>query len=85
MAKTLRFLRRDEVCERTGLNKDTINYLERRGEFPQRRRLTARLVGWVEAEIIQWIKDRPLGADTATAAAVRNLRQYHNGDKEEAQ
>lgn len=58
-----KILRRHEVVERTGLNRNLISELERRGEFPARRRLSTRASGWIEAEIDNWILTRPLAAD----------------------
>lgn len=69
MAATIRFLRPKQVCERTGLRYRQLAYLEDRGQFPPRRRLTTRLVGWVESEIDDWLNSRPLGAEAPTDIA----------------
>lgn len=61
----MRILRKEEVADRTGLSKTTIWRLERDGDFPPRRRLGSNSVGWVEAEIDEWLKNRP----TATPAS----------------
>jgi len=53
------FLRLPQVQTRTGLCKSTIYQLESRGLFPRRQQLSARAVGWDEAEIQQWKASRP--------------------------
>lgn len=53
-----KFLLRDEVEEVTGLSKSTIRRLERAGNFPKRRLLSQRRVGWVEVEVMDWISTR---------------------------
>jgi prophage regulatory protein len=50
-----RILRENEVRSRTGLSRTTRWRLERQGTFPLRRRLSANTVGWVEAEIDEWV------------------------------
>lgn len=55
-----RFLRLPAVMERTGLGRDAVYKLERRGEFPHRRRISARASGWIESEVAAWIESRPL-------------------------
>lgn len=57
-AAPLRLLRFPTVRERTGLSRSTIWRLERRGEFPRHRRISANAVAWVEDEIMQWIQSR---------------------------
>lgn len=54
----LRFLRFPSVRARTGLSRSTIWRLERRGEFPRHRRISTNAVGWIEAEISNWIRQR---------------------------
>lgn len=55
---TVRILRIDEVAERIGLSRSTIWRLERRQEFPPRRRLGPNAVGWFDNEIEEWIRSR---------------------------
>lgn len=52
----LRLLRFPAVRERTGLSRSTIWRLERRGEFPRHRRISANAVAWVEEEVADWIR-----------------------------
>jgi prophage regulatory protein len=51
-------LRRADVERATGLPRSTIYELMARGTFPKPIRLSARAVGWLEAEILAWQKDR---------------------------
>lgn len=51
-------LRRPEVERRTGLRSTRLDELESRGEFPKRVKISARAVGWVEAEISAFIRSR---------------------------
>jgi prophage regulatory protein len=53
-----RLLRFPTVRERTGLSRSTIWRLERRGEFPRHRRISANVVAWMEDEVIAWILSR---------------------------
>ena len=55
-----RILRRHDLKAMTGLSDSTIERLERRGEFPQRRRLGPASVGWLVEEIERWIETRPI-------------------------
>ncbi len=57
---TVHILRRPDVAVATGLRKAQIDRLEARGEFPKRRRLSARAVGWKSNEVQAWIDSRPL-------------------------
>ena len=56
-----RFLREAECARVTGLSRSTRFRLERRGEFPPRRRLSANTVGWLESEVQRWIRARAEG------------------------
>ena len=51
-------LRVDQVMARTALSRTTLWRLERRGAFPERRQLSPGAVGWVEAEVEEWILSR---------------------------
>ena len=54
-----RIIRRPKVCRLTGLSNSTLERLERAGEFPSRRQLGPNSVGWVRAEIEDWLATRP--------------------------
>lgn len=51
-------LRRREVERRTGMSRTTIYVRMARGDFPEPVSLGARSVGWIEAEVAQWIARR---------------------------
>lgn len=53
-----RFLREAEVKRVTGLSRTTRWRLERRGQFPKRRRLSQNAIGWLESEIHSWMAAR---------------------------
>ena len=58
MDKTIIFLRTHQVIKKVGLSRQTIWRLEKEGKFPQRRRLGAKSVGWLEEEVHQWMESR---------------------------
>jgi prophage regulatory protein len=53
-----RFLRLNDVKNRTGLSRSTIYLNINRGIFPKPISLGARCVGWLESEIDAWIDMR---------------------------
>jgi prophage regulatory protein len=53
-----KILRRPDVEARTGLARSTIYDWMKRGEFPQPVALGARLVGWREHDIEEWLAAR---------------------------
>ena len=55
---TLKLLRFPMVRERTGLSRSTIWRLERCGDFPKHRRISANVVAWVEEEVLSWIHSK---------------------------
>lgn len=54
----VRFLRLPEVLDRTGLSRSTIYVRLDQGRFPRPVSLGARAVGWIEAEVDEWIRER---------------------------
>lgn len=56
----MRVLRLPEVEERVGLHRTTIWRHERAGNFPARRQLGTNSVGWLESEVDEWIRSRPI-------------------------
>jgi prophage regulatory protein len=60
LASPTRLLRRPEVKAITGLSNTTRDELEFADRFPRRVRLTehGRAVGWVEAEVTEWVAGR---------------------------
>jgi prophage regulatory protein len=77
----IRFLRLPEVLERTGLSRSTIYVRLAEGRFPRPVRLGGRAVGWIEAEIGEWVAERIAesrfeGAETRERGeAARGLRE----------
>ncbi len=57
MQTATRILRVNQVTAMTGISYSTLNRLEKRNLFPQRRRIGVRAVGWVESEVISWISE----------------------------
>ena len=53
-----RFLRLPEVLARTGLSRSTIYVRLDEGRFPRPVSLGGRAVGWIEAEVDEWIRQR---------------------------
>ena len=53
-----RFVRLPEVLFRTGLSQSTLKVRMREGCFPRPVSLGARAVGWIEAELDEWIRER---------------------------
>ena len=56
--KQVRFLRLPEVLARTGLSRSTIYVRLEQERFPRPVSLGARAVGWIEAEVDEWIRER---------------------------
>ena len=54
-----RIIRGSIVDQRTGLSPSIRYELEEKGEFPARRRISARAVGYYEDEVDEWIETRP--------------------------
>ncbi len=54
----IRFLRLPEVMARTGLSRSTIYVRLAEGRFPRPVALGGRAVGWIEAEVDEWVRER---------------------------
>ena len=54
--RRVRFLRLPEVLARTGLSRSTIYVRLDQGRFPRPVSLGGRAVGWIEAEVDEWIR-----------------------------
>ena len=48
-----------QICEATGLSSVTIWRKEKAGEFPARRQLGLRRVGWLSREVDEWLEATP--------------------------
>lgn len=65
-----RLLRTAEVLQRTGMSRTTQWRLEKAGAFPRRRLVCGGSVAWLESEIVEWIRSRPVvGANDPRPAA----------------
>jgi prophage regulatory protein len=53
-----RVMRRKEVEEATGLKRSSLYAAIAAGQFPRQIRLTHKSVGWLESEILGWIRAR---------------------------
>ena len=67
MAMQNEFLRWPRVRLLTGLSRSTVWRLEKNGQFPARRKLSANSVGWSLIELQAWMQSR--SAATALAAS----------------
>jgi len=57
-----RVLRWPQVQRLVGLSKSTVWRMEREGNFPRRRQLAVRAVGWDARELEKWVETRKKGA-----------------------
>ena len=64
-------LRLPEVKARTGLSRSTIYFRIAQGSFPKPISLGGRAVGWLEAEIQEWLQS---GIESSRAVAWRGHR-----------
>lgn len=55
---SFRILRKQQIAELTGYSAVHLCRMEREGRFPRRVNLGDRAVGWVEAEVLDWIAER---------------------------
>ena len=51
-----RMLNIKQVTDISGLSRTTLWRLEKSGDFPRRRQLSPRRVGWVESEVLIWLE-----------------------------
>lgn len=64
----LRILRRKQVEARIGLSRSTIYGGVNAGTFPKPINLGRQSVGWIEAEVEQWLRDRIAASRSPSAA-----------------
>jgi prophage regulatory protein len=72
---SIRILTQAQLSDVTGISPDNAAILERKGEFPIRVPLTARRVGWVEAEVQEWLRGRIALRDDAVRAEELRLER----------
>lgn len=74
-----RLLRLPAVIEMVGFRRDAIYTHMRQGKFPRQRKI-GRSSAWLESEIIEWIRSRPIAQNTKTRdaeAASQNVRVWN--------
>lgn len=54
-----RLLRARDVVQRIGVSRSTLFLMIREGRFPAGVKITEQRVGWREAVVDQWIRERP--------------------------
>lgn len=74
----LRILRRRQVEERVGLSCSTIYAAITAGTFPKPIRLGAQSVGWLESEIMAWLRER-VAASRGKARRAREANSIASG------
>ncbi len=57
-----RILRLGAVLDRTGLGRSTLYLMVKKGRFPPQVTLGLRAVGWLEADVEAWIRQRVQGS-----------------------
>ena len=65
------FLRWPRVRQLTGLSRSTVWRLEKNGQFPARRKLSANSVGWSLIELQAWMQSRNVAAPQKTNEVVQ--------------
>lgn len=68
-----RFLRLPEVVAAVGLGKTTIYNMEKGGRFPARRLIGPGSMGWLESEVLEWMRSRPATPGQKPAEALAAL------------
>jgi prophage regulatory protein len=65
---TQTFLRINDVSRITALPRSTIYEMASKGKFPKQVRLSPRITGWIENEILAWQRERIAERDAPEAA-----------------
>lgn len=65
-----RVIREAERKRRTGLSPSTWRRLERAGLVPKRRRIGRRAVGWLETELLEWLREVDVADERQDASTV---------------
>ena len=68
MNNSTKVLRLRAVLERVGIGKTAVYAAIKNGEFPAPIKLSARAVGWREADVEAWLAERPRATSEARAA-----------------
>jgi prophage regulatory protein len=73
-----RILRIEQVCAKVGRSRSGLHQAIKAGKFVRPRQLGARAVGFLESEIDEWLRARPV-ADPETHHIVRITKQRKAG------
>jgi prophage regulatory protein len=66
-----RLIREPECQRMTGLGRTKRWQLERAGLFPKRRVISGHITGYLESELLEWIRSRPVSEYRAPEAPSR--------------
>ncbi|WP_449226818.1 helix-turn-helix transcriptional regulator [Azospirillum argentinense] len=66
---SIRVLRFPQVKELVSFSRMHVDRLEKAGSFPQRIKLGANSVGWIESEVIAWVASKAEQRETVTGSA----------------
>jgi prophage regulatory protein len=69
-----KIIREPELLKLVGLSRTTLWRRERAGDFPRRRQLSSRSVGWVLSEVLQWIDQGPIAEGRESLAAPKKVQ-----------
>jgi prophage regulatory protein len=62
-----RLIRLPDVERMTGLRRSAIYQRIQRGEFPPPRKITTRCSAWLETDVADWVRARPVALGTGGA------------------
>ncbi len=68
-SSAMRFLRLHDLIERLGISRATVYRWEKDGLLPPRRQIGPNAVGWLENEIDEFIRGRPVAVSSPAAAS----------------
>lgn len=73
--KRLNIIRTDELAEILSVSPVTIWRMQKRGELPARSQISNRIVGWLESDIEDWLRSRPIVDDNKNDTRPSYLRR----------
>lgn len=71
----MKLIRLKELIALTGLSKATLMRMERMGQLPRRRKISAQAMGWLSEEIEAWMRSLPVTPKGRSPAAKNNETQ----------
>ncbi|UCV28105.1 AlpA family phage regulatory protein [Ferribacterium limneticum] len=76
-----KIIRMPEVMAKVGLRKSAVYNMIKRGEFPAQIRLGENSVGWIEADVDEWVRVRgEIGRDRGNESLARIIRMPMDGE-----